>query len=75
MSSLERSFDKRAITFRALFTIVESAISSGNNDQLAMALNSITELAKSSPFKELAHLNQVRAALDAIKILNIESAK
>jgi septal ring factor EnvC (AmiA/AmiB activator) len=61
---LERSFDERAINFRALFTVVDSAISSGNNEQLALTLNSITELAKSSPFKELANLNQVRAALD-----------
>jgi hypothetical protein len=61
---LERSFDERATNFRALFTVVDSAISSGNNEQLALTLNSITELAKSSPFKELANLNQVRAALD-----------
>jgi predicted esterase YcpF (UPF0227 family) len=61
---LERSFDERATNFRALFTVVDSAISSGNNEQLALTLNSITELAKSSPFKELSNLNKVRAALD-----------
>jgi hypothetical protein len=61
---LERSFDERATNFRALFTVVDSAIFSGNNEQLALTLNSITELAKSSPFKELANLNQVSAALD-----------
>lgn len=61
---LDHSFDERAKNFRALFTIVDSAISSGNNEQLALTLNSITELAKSSPFKDLANLNKVRAALD-----------
>jgi hypothetical protein len=61
---LERSFDERTTNFRALFTVVDSAISSGNNEQLALTLNSITELAKSSPFKDLANLNQVRLALD-----------
>jgi hypothetical protein len=61
---LDRSFDERAKNFHALFTIVDSAIASGNNEQLAFTLNSITELAKSSPFKDLANLNNVRAALD-----------
>ncbi|MBE9034617.1 hypothetical protein IQ246_05635 [aff. Roholtiella sp. LEGE 12411] len=57
-------FDERAENFRALFTVVDSAITSGNNDQLAFTLNSITEIAKSSPFKDLANLASVRAALD-----------
>lgn len=61
---LDRSFDERAKNFHALFTIIDSAIASGNNEQLALTLNSITELAKSSPFKDLANLNNVRAALD-----------
>ncbi|MBW4602487.1 MAG: hypothetical protein KME29_23705 [Calothrix sp. FI2-JRJ7] len=64
MGYLDRSFDERAKNFHALFTIVDSAIASGNNEQLAFTLNSITELAKSSPFKDLANLNNVRAALD-----------
>ena len=61
---LDRSFDERAENFRALFAVVDSAIASGNNDQLALTLNSITEIAKSSPFKDLAKLASVRAALD-----------
>ncbi|MBE9004784.1 hypothetical protein IQ259_07000 [Fortiea sp. LEGE XX443] len=64
MAYLERSFDERAENFRSLFTIVDSAIASGNNEQLALALNSITEIAKSSPFKDLANLASVRAALN-----------
>jgi ribonucleotide reductase alpha subunit len=61
---LDRSFDERAENFRALFNVVDSAIASNNNEQLALTLNSITEIAKSSPFKELANLTSVRAALD-----------
>ncbi|AVH71386.1 hypothetical protein [Nostoc sp. 'Lobaria pulmonaria (5183) cyanobiont'] len=61
---LDRSFDERAENFRALFAVVDNAIASGNNEQLALTLNSITEIAKSSPFKDLANLASVRAALD-----------
>ncbi|MEH2425371.1 MAG: hypothetical protein V7K48_32050 [Nostoc sp.] len=64
MAYLDRSFDERAENFRALFAVVDSAIASGNNHQLALTLNSITEIAKSSPFKDLANLASVRAALD-----------
>lgn len=61
---LENSFDERANNFRFLFEKVDMAIADGDNNQLALALHSITEIAKSSPFKELADLNLVRAALD-----------
>ncbi|BAZ66787.1 hypothetical protein NIES4106_15390 [Fischerella sp. NIES-4106] len=64
MAYLDHSFDERAKNFRALFAVVDSAIASGNNEQLALALNSITEIAKSSPFKDLANLTSVRAALN-----------
>jgi hypothetical protein len=43
---------------------VDSAIASGNNEQLALALHSITEIAKSSPFQDLANLASVKAALN-----------
>lgn len=61
---LELSFDERAENFRHLFNVVDQAIESDNNQQLALALHSITELAKSSPFKDLANLASVQAALD-----------
>lgn len=64
MKYLDRSFDERAENFRALFTVVDRAIAADNNEQLALALHSITEIAKSSPFKELANLASVRKALD-----------
>lgn len=64
MKYLDRSFDERANNFRALFDVVDRAIAAGNNEQLALALHSITEIAKSSPFKDLADLASVRIALD-----------
>ncbi|WP_199321884.1 hypothetical protein [Leptolyngbya sp. FACHB-321] len=64
MAYLDRSFDERAENFRAYFAVVDQAIASGNNDQLALALNSLTEIAKSSPFKDLANLASFQAALD-----------
>jgi ribonucleotide reductase alpha subunit len=64
MAYLDRSFDERAENFRALFCVVNQAIAAGNNDQLALALHSITEIAKSCPFQELANLASVQAALD-----------
>ncbi|HIK08098.1 MAG TPA: hypothetical protein IGS40_26010 [Trichormus sp. M33_DOE_039] len=64
MAYLDRSFDERAENFHSLFAVVDNAIASGNNEQLALALNSITEIAKSSPFKDLVNLASVRAALN-----------
>lgn len=61
---LDRSFDERADNFRFLFEKVDRAMADGDNNQLSLVLNSITEIAKSSPFKDLADLSSVRAALD-----------
>lgn len=61
---LERSFDERANNFKFLFKKVDEAIAIDDNNQLALAMTSITEIAKSSPFKDLANLTSVTAALD-----------
>lgn len=61
---LEGAFDERASNFKFLFEKVDDAIAIGDSNQLALAMNSITEIAKSSPFKDLADLTSVRAALD-----------
>ncbi len=61
---LEGSFDERAKNFYFLFKKVDEAIALGDNNQLALAMTSITEIAKSSPFKDLADLTSVRTALD-----------
>lgn len=64
MKFLDRSFDERAENFREFFTLADQAIATGDNDQLAAILTSIVELAKTSPFKDLADLTKVEAALD-----------
>ncbi|MEG4144465.1 hypothetical protein [Microcoleus sp. Pol12B5] len=61
---LECSFDERANNFKFLFEKVDEAIAIGDNNQLALTMTSITEIAKSSPFKDLANLTSVRTALD-----------
>ncbi|PSB57736.1 hypothetical protein C7B77_07340 [Chamaesiphon polymorphus CCALA 037] len=61
---LDRSFDERATKFESLFQTVDRAISSNDNQQLCLTLQAIVELAKSSPFKDLADLATVKAALD-----------
>ena len=61
---LEGSFDERANNFKFLFEKVDEAIAIGDNKQLALAMTSITEIANSSPFKDLADLTSVRTALD-----------
>lgn len=64
MDYLDRSFDERSKNFKLLFQTVDSALSSGDNQQLALTLHAITELAKSSPFQALSDLSKVKAALN-----------
>jgi hypothetical protein len=61
---LDRSFDERAKNFQSLFQTVDRAISSGDASELSLTLDAIVDLAKSSPFKNLADLSTVKAALD-----------
>jgi hypothetical protein len=61
---LEHSFDERSKNFQSLFQTVDQAMLSGDNQQLGLALHAIVELAKSNPFKDLADLSTVKAALD-----------
>lgn len=61
---LELSFDERSQNFRFLFEKVDNAIANSDNNHLSLALHSIVEIAKSSPFKDFADLASVKAALD-----------
>lgn len=61
---LQKSFDERKSNFKHLFDVVDRAIESNNNEQLALALNSIIDLAKSSPFKDLSDLYSFKQALN-----------
>ncbi len=60
---LEKTFDERSAIFAKQFECVDAALRTGNNEMLAMSLNSINSLAASSPFKNLADINQVQQAL------------
>jgi len=60
LTYLERSFDERRTNFEKLFEVLDAAIEKDNIQLMAGTLSSITDLAKSSPFKDLANLSQVR---------------
>lgn len=61
---LERTFDERRHSFARLFDLADSAISRGDNQQLARALDAIVELARSSPLAAaLETIESTRAAL------------
>ncbi len=61
---LENSFDERAENFQHLFASIDEVIESGNNEQLAMLLNAVVDIAKANPFNDLADLSTVKAALN-----------
>lgn len=60
---LEQSFDERSQNFKSLFQLADQALANGDNQQLALTLDSILNLAKASPFKDLADLSKVKKAL------------
>ena len=59
-----RSFDERAKNFAALFIIVDCALATGDNEQLALALSSITAITKTSPLDGLIDYTGFQAKLD-----------
>lgn len=63
LKALELTFDERQENFRRLFDGLDSALSAEDTSQVASFLESITDLAKVSPFKELANLEIVVAEL------------
>lgn len=63
MDYLERSFDERRFLFDRQFEVVDHALTTGNIEELALSLQSINDLAKSSPFKALADIGNVQRAL------------
>jgi hypothetical protein len=60
---LTRSFDERSTNFASLFERVDSALEKGDVQALALLTNAIVDLAKSSPFKDLATIDATRKAL------------
>ena len=61
---LDETFDERKENFKKLFDVIDDALIKGNIQQLAMGLDSVNKLAKSSPFKDLANIDQVGKALE-----------
>lgn len=60
---LDKTFDERSTIFAKQFECVDVALRTGNNEMLAMSLNSINTLAASSPFKNLDDIDHVQQAL------------
>ena len=56
LKALDLTFDERRENFRGLFDRLEAAMGAGDAAQAASLLESITDLAKASPFKDLANL-------------------
>lgn len=59
LTALDLTFDERRENFRRLFDGLDRALDTADTAQAAALLESITELAKESPFKELANLEIV----------------
>ena len=59
LRGLELTFDERRETFRRLFDNLDLAMRSNDATAAAGLLESITELAKSSPFKDLGNVEFV----------------
>lgn len=64
MVYLEKSFDERKENFSKFFKVIDHAIANNNMQQLAMGLDSINQLAASSPFKALATLESTKEAIN-----------
>lgn len=63
-SYLDKTFDERRMLFAKEFEIVDKCLATDNVQALAVSLNAITDLAKSSPFKALADIKSVRNAIE-----------
>ena len=57
-------FEERAGNFRELWTRLDQAAETGNDDQVRDMLGAIVSLAQTSPLNGLADLGAIRAALD-----------
>lgn len=63
LRGLEMTFDERRENFRRLFDNLDLAMRSDDAQTAARVLESITDLAKSSPFKDLGNVEFVVAEL------------
>ncbi len=63
LKALDLTFDERRENFRRLFDGLDAAMDASEAGQAASFLESITDLAKTSPFKDLANMEIVTAEL------------
>lgn len=63
-SYFDSVFKERAGNFRELWTRLDQAAETGNDDQVHDVLGAIVSLAQTSPLNGLADLGAIRAALD-----------
>jgi len=63
LKALELTFDERRENFSGLFQALDAAIAAGDTHLAASILESITDLAKTSPFKDLQNVQLVVAEL------------
>ncbi len=64
MQYLDRSFDERSENFRKLFERLDVAIEQRDAQLAAQVLTTVTQLAESSPFRELQDVASARAAMN-----------
>lgn len=64
LAYLDKTFDERKENFDKLFQLVDHALATNNTQALAMGLDSINQLAASSPFKDLASIESTQKALE-----------
>lgn len=63
LKALDLTFDERRENFRRMFDSLDEAMRVGDSTQVASFLESITDLAKTSPFKELANVEIIVSEL------------
>jgi hypothetical protein len=60
----EQVFAERRGNFEQLFSRLDDALEKGNGEATAVVLQSIVDIARTSPLADLGDLSQIRAALD-----------
>lgn len=63
MEAIKCTFAEREKVIEKHFNLIDQAVASNDNQQLAMALQGVTEVIKSSPFAAFADLQQTQRAL------------
>lgn len=60
---MEKSFDERRANFDRLFAMADAALEKGDSADLASVLVAVTELVKTTPFRDIGNLERTQALL------------